>query len=155
MTRRDAMRRPAVCSLSFSQSLSLPLLASPERSRDRSIDDNLTKFCSIRRRFCSRKPDFRTRSTIFRLYNVSLRLHCRSSSILQSGRIKTKRWPVWSPGGCGWKLERRPFPKSYREKERHAGNFRDGREIMMIFIPNEISPAPPDRRNRHRTVKLP
>lgn len=42
-------------------------------------------------------------------------------------------------------LERSRSLKSNRGKERHAGNFRDGRKIMMIFIPNEISPAAPER----------
>lgn len=42
-------------------------------------------------------------------------------------------------------LERLRSLKSNRGEERHAGNFRDGRKIMMIFIPNEISPAAPER----------
>lgn len=32
-----------------------------------------------------------------------------------------------------------------RKGEARRGNFRDGRKIMMIFIPNEISPAAPER----------
>lgn len=31
-----------------------------------------------------------------------------------------------------------------RKGEACRGNFRDGRKIMMIFIPNEISPAAPE-----------
>lgn len=54
-----------------------------------------------------------------------------------------RRGPVWPPGLCGWKLESRPFESRIAKRRGTPANFRDGREIMMIFIPNEISRAPP------------